>query len=190
MAIYELSVGDYDGHTSWLLEHDDKTPGQFEVDCHKVIREVGEDVIANEHYSVSVYDWIKAAVNMLESWGYEHIKPIGVSFNSEQLNCVDEDSEWRTEVGEELYDKAVKAGFDHWTKRCADSDYFISVDDHKLYHRSDCPVFQKLWNWKFYTFHKESFDLVGFKDYKPCSVCFGEGEKCVASEQQSQSDDV
>ena len=174
MTIYELGVGDQMGNTTWLLEHDDKTAKLFEADCHKAIRNVAKDVIANVSYTVSVYDWLEATIPVLESWGYKLVTPNSIGFYSESMNCIDDKSEWREVVGDALYEKAVKAGFVHWTKSCADSDYFISVDSPKLYHRSDCPIFQKLWEWQFYTFHKESFTTERFKDYKPCPTCIGE----------------
>ena len=191
MAIYELIVGDEMGNETWLLEHDDKTPEKFKADCHKAIREVGEDVIANVRSPISVSDWLEATMPVLVSWDYKLIKPYSVGFYSEQLNCIDEDSEWREVVADELYRKAVKANFDYWTKRYTGRDYFISSGDEEFHH-GDCPVFQKLWDKQFHNLGRELFTVDNMELWQcsPCTTCFSEAEVCAVSEQQSQSDVV
>jgi hypothetical protein len=176
MAIYELGVGDEMGYNCWLFEHDSKTPEQFEEDCHKAIQEVGGSVIENEDFIVEVYDWLEAILSVLESWGYKRVRPAKVSFYSERLNYVSEDSEWRKEVGVELYDKAVKAGFERWVAYHANDSYFVVYsEEERIYHRANCLAFRDQWQEPFYAFPKENFVTnETLADYKQCPECFGE----------------
>lgn len=169
---FELGVGDEMGYSCWLFSHESKDPEEFKADCHKAILSVGDTVIANESFSVSVDDWLKAIVPVLESWGYKQIRPTVVSFSTELLNCVDEDSKWRDVIGEVLYEKAVKSSFERVVAYGADTDYFVVIDEEVIiYHTASCPVFRSMWHKQFYDFPKESFATEDFKRYKPCEVC-------------------
>jgi hypothetical protein len=126
--IYKLYWIDYDNVIDHLLEHSDKTKEQFEEDCIKAIRDVGEKYLGEELGWISAEKWISMAAEKLIDFGYKKVdtinwghfgsdiignQTIDDDFNIVQFTDSD-DEEWRKIVGDSFFEKALKTNLDKY----------------------------------------------------------------------------
>ena len=119
--IYKMYWVDYDSVEDHLFEHSDKTKKEFEDDCIKAIRDVGEKYLNEEDGWISAQGWIKMASEKLIDYGYKKVDPIkwgffgndiiGDQYIDNDFNIVQStgegDDEWKKIVGDNIFEKAL-----------------------------------------------------------------------------------
>lgn len=113
MKIYELNWSWYEDYQPHLFAYkEEKTKKQWESDCKKAIRAVGDEYLKQEKSWAGANHWIEFAGKKLLEYGYISIQPVsfGVfgSYIIEYKDGLDaDDLVFKKIVGKELFAKAV-----------------------------------------------------------------------------------
>ena len=117
MYIYEFYWSWYEDYQPTLFSSlEEKSIEQWQEDCKKALREVGEKYLKEEDGWASAPHWIKKAGEVLVKYGYKEVSPISFGhFGSYIINHEEDDNyhdeeggRWKELVGEDLYNKAVE----------------------------------------------------------------------------------
>jgi hypothetical protein len=117
MKIFQLSIDDWTGGSTYQFYHDNKTNEEFQLDVNSLLLKYGDEYIdSEENGMVDDAGWVAYVATKMGELGYGEVKvdgwynllQMGLINSSKEKDYEDSFKHFKSIVGEELMKKAIK----------------------------------------------------------------------------------